>query len=238
MRQVPTHSTYTIIGNGRVARHFCYYLSLLHIPYQQWFRGLSDVPLLSLITDCTGPVLLLIHDAAIESFIQQHPYLKNICCVHFSGSLVTDLAYGVHPLMTFASELYSLEVYQRIPWIHDQTTPPFSKLLPGLPNASFVIDAQQRNYYHALCVMANNFTTILWGKFFKEMLSRFEIPAESLLPILQATMENIAKDPKQALTGPLVRGDQMTIDNNLASLEGDDFVGIYKAFVAAYANGQ
>ncbi len=33
MRQVPN---YLIIGSGRIARHFSYYLQLLQLPYRQW----------------------------------------------------------------------------------------------------------------------------------------------------------------------------------------------------------
>jgi len=135
MRQVPGQPVYAIIGKGRVARHFCHYLSLLNIPHKQWSR--SDSSLLSDVVAACSPVLLLINDSAIEPFIRDNACLADRCCVHFSGNLVTDLAHGAHPLMTFGPELYTLEAYQEIPWVVENTAPPFSELLPSLSNPSF-----------------------------------------------------------------------------------------------------
>jgi len=229
MGQVPT---YLIIGDGRVARHFSHYLSLLRIPCRQWSRS-QDISLSEIIKD-SSQLLLLISDSAIESFIKEHACLSGMRLIHFSGQLVTEAAYGAHPLMTFGPELYTLQDYREIPWILERGAPAFSELLPGLPNPHFVISKQEKNYYHALCVMSNNFTTILWSKFFNEMNDRFQIPKEHLLPILRRTMTNMCGDHEAALTGPLVRGDTSTIEANIASLEGDVYAEVYRAFVAAY----
>jgi len=158
--------------------------------------------------------------------------------LHFSGQLVTDMAYAAHPLMTFGPELYTLQDYQKIPWILEQGSPEFSELLPGLTNPHFCISKREKNYYHALCVMANNFTTLLWSKFFDEMDDRFQIPKENLLPILRRTVTNLCDDHKKVLTGPLARGDKSTIAANLKSLEGDAYAEVYRAFVDAYCGGE
>jgi len=160
-------TSYLIIGDGRVARHFGHYLSFLGITFQQWSRSQSNSTALASVAKKSTHVLLLISDTAIESLITDHPSLSDQCCVHFSGALVTDLAYGAHPLMTFGPEFYALEDYQQIPWIIEKEAPPFSELLPGLPNPSFSIEKDKKDYYHALCVMSNNFTTLLWQKFFQ-----------------------------------------------------------------------
>lgn len=229
MGQVPN---YLIIGDGRVARHFSHYLSLLQIPCRQWSRS-QELSLSETIKD-SSQILLLISDSAIESFIEAHACLSGKRLVHFSGQLVTDRAYGAHPLMTFGPELYTLQDYQKIPWILERGSPSFSELLPGLPNPHFFIAKQEKNYYHALCVMANNFTTLLWSKFFNAMDDRFQIPKENLLPLLRRTMMNMCGDHNNVLTGPLARGDASTIEANLASLEGDSYAEVYRAFVEAY----
>ncbi len=230
MRQVPRQ--YAVIGNGRAARHFCYYLSLLNIPYRQWSRA-GNVLLTDVVKDCST-VILLISDSAIESFVQENECLFDKHCVHFSGSVVTDRAYGAHPLMSFGPELYSLAEYREIPWIIEASALSFSELLPGLPNPSFSIDKNQKEYYHALCVLSNNFTTMLWQKFFDGMMEEFHIPKAHLIPIFKRTMSNIVDDHQAALTGPLVREDQITIDQNLDALSNDAFQGVYQAFVNAY----
>jgi len=234
MRKVPASASYLIIGDGRVARHFGHYLSLLNIPYYQWHRrltiSLEDV----LDSAASVPVLLLINDEAIEPFILKHCQLLKKQCIHFSGSLVSDLAVGAHPLMTFGPELYTLGVYKKIPWVLERAGPCFSTLFPLLPNPSWAIERQQKSYYHALCVMANNFTTLLWQKLFNEMEQHFQIPNIALHPLLQCTLKNITKDPHSALTGPLARREKETIKRHLLALEHDTFKDIYQAFVASY----
>lgn len=232
MGQVPANTIYTIIGDGRAARHFSHYLSLLPLPYRQWSRS-SSVDLADVVNG-SSIVLLLISDASIEAFVKSHPCLAEKTCVHFSGSLVTDVAYGAHPLMTFGMDLYSLEQYQKIPWILDDSAPPFEDLFPGLSNPHFRIQQSKKSYYHALCVMSNNFTTLLWQKFFDSLEDEFHIPKAHSLAIFEQTMKNIAENHKAALTGPLVRGDQETINENLAALSNDAFYEVYRSFVTAY----
>src|SRR4051812_14973955 len=115
MRQVPQ---YLIIGNGRVARHSCHYLSLLNIPVLQWHRPQPVARLEELLPQATH-VLVLISDQAIEPFITEHLQGSPAVKVHFSGALVSELAYGAHPLMTFSNTLYTLDKYQSIPFVVD-----------------------------------------------------------------------------------------------------------------------
>ena len=227
-------TSYVIIGDGRVARHFSHYLSLLGIAYQQWSRAQHSVSALLPLLEQRANILLLISDDAIEAFIRQYPILTRQCCVHFSGSLVTPFAYAAHPLMTFGEDLYTLIEYQDIPWVVEKNKMDFKDLLPGLPNTSFSIDAHQKDFYHAMCVLSNNFTTLLWQKFIDEMGGTFQIPKSSVIPILQRTVRNIIADHAGALTGPLVRQDQNTIDKHLLALRGDDFEGVYHAFIDAF----
>jgi predicted short-subunit dehydrogenase-like oxidoreductase (DUF2520 family) len=231
MRQVPH---YTLIGNGRVAQHMCHYLTSLNISFSHWYRQANYS--LQETTQNATHILLLIKDSAIEPFITAHyPELDQKMLIHFSGCYVSDRAYGAHPLMTFSTTLYPTTNYPPIPFIIEQTGPSFAELLPGLPNPHFIIPHHMKAYYHSLCVMANNFTTLLWQKFFKE-LTRWKIPVASGFPFLQQTLANLQQEPITALTGPLARNDQTTIDQNLQALTGDPFQAVYAAFVQAYAH--
>jgi predicted short-subunit dehydrogenase-like oxidoreductase (DUF2520 family) len=114
--------------------------------------------------------------------------------------------------------------------------PTLDELLPGLPNPAFAIPASERPYYHALCVMAGNFSTILWQKLLAEFQGRLHLPAAAAFPYLAQVAANITSDPDRALTGPLARGDAQAIAANLAALEGDPFHAIYSAFVKVHAH--
>lgn len=231
MRQVPK---YAIIGNGKVANHFCYYFRALSFPFYQWSRSLSKPGSLTQIIQNCDRVLILIKDSAIEGFIQENPILHGKILIHFSGRLFSSLAYGAHPLFTFSHELYDLATYQKIPFILEKEGPSFSELLPGLPNPHYQIPRDLKNLYHSLCVLSGNFSCILWQKFFHELEHTFHLPKSVTHPYMQQIFSNLQKSQGNILTGPLARNDYTTIAANLAALSNDPFQKIYQAFVEVY----
>ena len=230
MRQVPH---FLIIGRGRLARHLTHYFSLLQFSYRVWHRGMSIQLLQQHLHESTH-VLLAIRDDAIDAFYQDHLQHIHIIPVHFSGSTVNKVIYGAHPLMTFHDKLYDLARYQSIPFIVDDHAPDFSSLLPGLPNIHVRLSSEKKAKYHALCVLSGNFSCILWQKLFDTFSNEFNIPSSFAHPYLMQQIQNLLLHPQSALTGPLVRQDHSTIENNLKALEGDPFQLIYKSFVDCY----
>ncbi|MBI1215355.1 MAG: DUF2520 domain-containing protein [Alphaproteobacteria bacterium] len=230
MRQVPD---YLIIGNGRVARHLLHYFSLIGIErVAQWHRG-EDEARLHERAAAASHILLAVSDSAIEPLadkLKDAPGIK----IHFSGSLVTDKAHGAHPLMTFTPQLYALEKYLAIPFVVDEDAPAFSALLPGLSNPHHRLPKKDKAKYHALCVMAGNFSCILWQKLFDGLAQEFGLPPATANMYLRQQTDNLLADYQNALTGPLARGDNETIARNLKALEGDAFQPVYQAFVKAY----
>jgi|SRR5579862_1713785 len=233
MRQVPQ---YFVIGNGRVAKHFRHYFSLLNLPVSTWQRG-DSLEKLQNNAALASHILVLISDQAIENFIQQHlsldPKTKPLL-IHFSGSLVTEYAYGAHPLMSFSHQLYQLDDYQSIPFILDHDAPDFADLLPGLPNPHVRLSKLLKAKYHALCVLGGNFSCILWQKLFSSFEKELNLPAHIAHPYLLQQTKNLFSDAKSALTGPLVRNDKNTIEKNIQALDADPFQDIYKSFVMCY----
>lgn len=226
-----------LIGDGRLAGHLAHYFEQLGLRHAMWSRrrhAEGRCPDLKPLVHPKARVLLALSDGAIEPFISEHPELGAAAVrVHFSGSLASPLAIGAHPLFSFAGTLYEREVYERIPFIIDEGSPPLALLIPGLPNPSFFIEAQQRSCYHALCVLAGNFTTLLWRKLIFEFESEFGIRREHVLPYLESVTRSLA-GKGAPLSGPLSRGDQATIRRNIEALKGDPFENVYRAFVCAY----
>jgi predicted short-subunit dehydrogenase-like oxidoreductase (DUF2520 family) len=247
MGQVPSPSSgivYGIVGDGRLARHFAHYFNFLKIPYRQWSRSLQSeqgTTAHAALQDCQT-ILVMISDSAIE------PWIENFCSVaggsgsqisgkkfvHFSGALVTPLATGVHPLMTFGKSFYELAQYEAIPFVCEKAGPGFKEIFPKLGNPHYAIEASEKPFYHALCVMSGNFTVLLWQKMFADLEKKLGIPAKAAVPYLEQVARNLRTDSAHALTGPLARGDKKTIQKNLESLENDPFKKVYEAFVEAH----
>lgn len=225
---------YLLIGSGRVSSHFETYFKLLGLPVQVWSRSQSSFDLKAKAVQATH-VLCLISDSAIESFVSEHKSIfADKIVIHASGSLVTDLCYSAHPLMTFRDGVkYDLETYRSIPFVIEKGRKKFSELLPDLPNPNFEIEASQKPLYHALCVLSGNFTTLLWQKAFSDFESKLALPHEILIPYLKQITRNLEENPSGALTGPLARKDIATVRTHLNELEGDEFADVYRGFVTA-----
>jgi len=178
-------------------------------------------------------VLLLVSDAAIPEVIRRYPFLHDKTLVHCAGALSFPGIAGAHPLMTFSNGLYELDRYRQMPFIVESGHR-FVELLPGLPNPHFEIALEHKARYHALCVMAGNFSQILWQGV-ATRFGRFGLPAAALAPYLRQVTENFIAASGSALTGPLSRGDFATIERNLAALSGDGLQGLYKAFLEFHA---
>lgn len=227
MRRVPE---YLIIGNGRVARHMLHYFALLGIETTHWHRQKASP---DTIRDARY-ILILLSDNAIETFITEHLHDKNGLKIHFSGALVTSLAVGAHPLMTFGPDLYELSQYQKIPFVLDDDAPDFTEIFPAFKNPHTALPKQHKAKYHALCVMAANYSCLLWAKLFDSFERELNLPAETAYPLLAQQTENLLSDYQNALTGPLLRGDSATLDKHIKALEGDSYQDIYQSFIHAY----
>lgn len=237
MRQVPP--AYTLIGDGRMARHFAHYLTLLEIPFLQWSRRADPhYAQLPAVLQQSQRLLVLIRDDAIAPFIEQHVSAHSVeLTLHFSGVLSLPNVIGAHPLMSFGPDLYPLSHYQTIPFMFDveDHDVAWSDCLPGLPNPTYFIPREDKPLYHALCVLSGNFTIMLWQKAMQEFQRQWQIPSQALQPYLQRICQNLIEDPRNALTGPLSRGDHETVAKNIDALAGDPYHSVYRAFKQAYS---
>jgi 2-dehydropantoate 2-reductase len=232
MQQVPH---YLCIGNGRVAKHFKYYFTALGLSHSSWDRKTDSAADLQAACKAATHILILISDAAIVPFIQEHLKNSTAIRIHCSASVMTKDAYAAHPLMCFNDACYTLEQYGAIPFVIDEHAPDFSFLFPGLPNPHARLKPELKNKYHALCVLSANFSCMLWRKFFSSLEQEFQLPRTIGYPYLRQQTENLLKHAETALSGPLVRKDKETIEKNIKALQNDPFQAVYQSFVNCYA---
>ncbi len=235
MGQVPRKEHYYgIVGNGRVAKHLSHYFNLEKIPYKNWNRSdHNDEDVAKYFSACSV-ICILISDSSIEQFISKHLARTNKQLIHCSGVLSIAGTIGLHPLMSFTEELYSLDQYRSIPFVIDDKGIRFHDLFPSLRNPSYQIERKDKNLYHALSVMAGNFSVILWQKLFSDFSGKLGLPKAAALPYMNSIFQNLTINPETALTGPLVRDDHETMSANIVALENDPYQIIYKSFVETF----
>ncbi len=247
MGQVPSAKPWLLIGSGRLATHLAAYLRQLDIPYRQWSRAHgwhapapAGAPALEDALAGCSRVLLAIGDDALAPFLARRRLASGgqPIWIHFSGSRRIDGAWSAHPLCTFGWQPYAPEIYPSIPFVLEEGGPPLAELLPGLPNPSATIPADDKPLYHSLCVVAGNLTTLLWQRFLEQLASRWRLDPALATPYLRQTLANLeAGDRHRALTGPIARRDGKTIAANLAALEDaglPELGRIYRAFLEAH----
>jgi predicted short-subunit dehydrogenase-like oxidoreductase (DUF2520 family) len=184
-------------------------------------------------------IFITVSDGAIaqvaEKIADLEPNLEGKTFVHCSGNESAKLLQPLrekggkiasfHPLQTFTkqSDADSFKgIYFSVQG--DQTVFPILKDLANKIGAYvFQVNEMQKSHLHAAAVMASNYlTTLLDASVKVGMLDELsdEQVKKALLPLVRTTLKNTENRSFQgALTGPVKRGDIVTIKKHLSLLE-------------------
>ena len=94
---------------------------------------------------------------------------------------------------------------------------------------------EDRPAYHAAASIASNFLITLEGAA-ERIAATTGVERHLLVPLVKATVENWAHlGPERALTGPVARGDEATVDMQRAAIEerAPELVPLFDALVEA-----
>lgn len=217
--------SYALLGSGRVARHFQFYLRSLNLPVTTWsrngdpafnsFADLSSAERLQKTIGESSHILLAVRDDALADLSSQCKS-PGKTLVHFSGAVNIEGVAAAHPLMTFGSQLEELDWYRKIPFVLNEGDE-FENILPGLPNKSWHVAPEQRALYHALCSLAGNATYLLWSNIGDEFEKTLRLPRQLLSPFLHQVVTNLGQPG--GFTGPVARGDWQTVGKHLRALD-------------------
>lgn len=154
--------------------------------------------------------------------------------VHFSGALSSRVfrnaaqlgvtALSMHPVMTFTREA-PVSSFAGVYFALEGSPKALAlgrRLAKELHGKSFVIGADDKPLFHSACVFVSNLLDVtldagieICRRFGLEPRTAFKV----LEPLISRTLENIAaQGTVQALTGPVERGDALTVRRHLASL--------------------
>ncbi len=170
---------------------------------------------------------------------------KNII-VHCSGSLSSDIlsaakaincmTASLHPIRSFVDPNLSVQQFHGTfcaiecePAIF----PNLSALVTAIGGQVLQISKETKSLYHAGMVIASNYLVTLFDLALKCLIAT-GISLEQAKPVIASLMESSLQNltenlPAKALTGPIKRGDNITIEKHIEALSGEaELLSFYK----------
>jgi predicted short-subunit dehydrogenase-like oxidoreductase (DUF2520 family) len=152
-------------------------------------------------------------------------HLSGACSLRELDKLRTerpDVELGsLHPLQSMPSVELGLA---RLPgsWCAVDGPPAVERLALTLGLRPFRVAPAERTRYHAAATIASNHVVALLGQAAR-VAAGAGVPPEALLPLVRASVENVAAlGADAALTGPVARGDADTVARHLTVLPVDE----------------
>jgi predicted short-subunit dehydrogenase-like oxidoreductase (DUF2520 family) len=186
-----------------------------------------------------GAVLLCVPDAEIAAaaaLIAPGPLVG-----HCSGSTTLDPlapheAFSFHPLMTVTPAGACFKgAGAAIAGRTDRAAAFAASLAAALGMVTVTVADDDRAAYHAAASIAANLLVTLEAAA-ERLAGTAGVSRELLVPLVRAAVENwAALGPQQALTGPVARGDEVTVASQRAAVaqRAPDLLPLFDALVAA-----
>jgi predicted short-subunit dehydrogenase-like oxidoreductase (DUF2520 family) len=188
--------------------------------------------------------LLCVPDGAIEEAcetIADAPGLRFVG--HTSGAIGLEAlgaaitrgaaAFGLHPLQTISDDNPELiGASCAVDGSTQEAVALAESLARRLGMRSFELSEEQRATYHAAASIASNFLVAL-EESAAQLLERagVENGRELLAPLVLRSASNWAEGGPEALTGPIARGDEATVNRHLEAIEAEmpELLELYRA---------
>lgn len=195
-------------------------------------------------------VLLTVPDRSVASVAQALASAGSVqgkTALHCSGSLGLEPLEALrlrgahvgslHPLQSFAGGATQLAgVYMAVDG--DEAAQKTARALAdALGGRSFGVPAAERAAYHAAACICSNYAVTVEA-LAQSLMSRWigsgEAAWQALLPLFKGTAANLerAADAGSVLTGPIARGDTVTVQRHLAVLP-QDWQSVYRSLGSA-----
>lgn len=221
-----------IVGPGRIGRSLCGAATAAGFEVRLVGRKELAEGLAGVDPGTVGPILLAVPDAEITTACRAvlacgrpHGPLG-----HLSGatglSALDDAAaagiavFSMHPLQTFADgETDPAGVHCAVTAADPETDAEVQALARAIGMRPFSLAEEDRGAYHAAAAMASNFLVTLEADA-AGLLGKLGIgeARQMLAPLISRSLENWIEAGAAALTGPIARGDEETVDRHLEAL--------------------
>jgi predicted short-subunit dehydrogenase-like oxidoreductase (DUF2520 family) len=158
---------------------------------------------------------------------------------HCAGSLGLEVLApaprraSVHPLVALPDARRGAAALQGA-WFAVAGDDEVRRVVAALDGHAVAVDDEQRALYHAAAVIASNHLVALMGQV-ERLAAAVGLPLEAFLDLVRGTIDNVAAlGAREALTGPVARGDWATVGRHLAALPAAEREA-YLALAAAAA---
>ncbi|WP_102193800.1 DUF2520 domain-containing protein [Microbacterium aurantiacum] len=226
-------ATIAVIGAGRLGTVLARALSAAEFDVRGPFGRGDEVPESDI-------ALLCVPDASIPgaaAAVRPHARLIG----HVSGATgLEDVDFGIHPLQTFTGAEPPAVFHGIGAAIAGRTTDVrdlAGDLARALGAHPFEIDDADRAAYHAAASFASNFVLTVLDAAERLALAAGVSSAEAralLAPLARRTVDNwTATGAAEALTGPIVRGDEVTVARQREAASDLDLQELFDALAAA-----
>lgn len=141
---------------------------------------------------------------------------------------------AAHPLLAFSDAGDAVNMLDKTWFAVEESTSIISSILHKCTNRTFNIDGDKKTLYHAAACMLSNYMVTLMDAS-QQMLAHTGLSkddaASATMPLLESVVKNMqGKQSKDALTGPIKRGDASTVAMHINSLKEEmpEMVELYK----------
>jgi len=223
-----------IIGQGNVAcnLHAAFLRKNIAVEMISSYTGLDS------IAQNADVYIYAVQDNALAEVIAKVHVPERAMHVHTSGTISLDV-FGpdkphcgiLYPFQSF-SKAHILEDFSSIPTFIeakgiDDISAVYTLALTLTPHI-YETTQSDRERLHVAGVFANNFTNYMYAVA-KEMLKGTQIPFKALLPLIDETAAKVhTLSPKEAQTGPAIRGDKNVIEHHLELIKDDKQKKLYR----------
>ena len=193
-------------------------------------EGLTDAEIVLITTpDCA--IADVVKEIAAMGRIGREKFIFHVCGSQSSEVLAPLKENGwtvgsMHPLQAFADVETAIGLLPGTYFAIDgdrEAIVVAKQMIQAIGGQTFAVPSEQRGLYHAAACMASNYTVALVHAA-TQLLAKFGIKEaegiDALMPILQGTLTNIQKQGTvKALTGPIVRGDALTVGKHREAIQ-------------------
>lgn len=214
------------------------------------FIGAGDIYLSIRDLPSADLIVLTTPDHCIGDIVQQlldNPalYPDTIIC-HCSGTLTSDCLVelksrgfrraSIHPMMSFRQPQVSVKQFANTPCAVEgdvQAVKVLTELFTAIGGVVYPLKKENKILYHVAAVFASNYQVTLAQKAYECFLNagiEEKLANQLIKKLMETVISNLSLShpPKQALTGPISRGDKTTVAEHLKNIHDPNLQDLYR----------